>query len=126
MLFKLLGMLPKSQQSKLLGSVMGMLGGGGGLGAILGKFTQAGLGGKADSWVGSGPNAKLTGKEVRNVLGDAEIARIAQESGVSPRQASNGLAKLLPQAIDKLSPQGQALEGDGLQDMLGKLGGLLG
>ena len=132
MLQKLLGMLMgkmgQGQMGSLLGPLSSMLGGGGGgggIGDLLGKFTKAGLGGKADSWVGGGANQALTGKEVRRALGDDEVARIAREAGVSKRQAAGGLASLLPNLIDKATPDGKVPEGGGGLDV-GQLKSMLG
>ena len=115
----------------LLGPLSGMLsgggggGGGGGLGDLLGKFQQAGLGGKADSWVGAGKNQRLSSREVRSALGDDEVARIAREAGVSERKAAGGLAAMLPQIVDKATPGGKLPDGGGNLD-LGSLKSMLG
>ena len=44
---------------------------------------------------------------------------------MSSQEVSSGLAGLLPQLIDKLSPDGKAPEGDALQAAMGMLGGLM-
>ena len=119
MLQKLIAMLTGKMAGGQLGSLLGPLssmlggggGGGGGIGDILSKFTKAGLGGKADSWVGGGANQALSAKEVRRALGDDEVARIAKEAGVSKRQAAGGLASLLPKLVDKATPDGKVAEG---------------
>ena len=127
----------------LLESAMGMLGGnqggltkvlagllsGGGLQNILGQFQQAGLGHKAASWVGSGQNDPLEPGEVEQVMGSVQLDQIAQQAGVSRDAAAGGLAQLLPQAINHLTPEGQVPQG-GVQhnenDLMGMLGGLFG
>lgn len=129
MLLKLLGMLGKRDQAKLMGPLLSMLGGGagaGGLAGMLGKFTQAGMGDKVASWVGAGGSEKITPRQVRQALGDDEIGRIAAEAGISKRQASHGLSKLLPDAVDKLSPMGKVPEASELPSSLDDLTKMLG
>lgn len=115
-LFKLLGMIPPSQRNRLmqaaLGAVVGRAAGGGGggaggLGGLLNQFQAAGLGDKADTWVGTGSNARLRPAEVEQALGQDEVAAIAREAGVSERQARGGLAKMLPDLVNQLTPNGQ-------------------
>ncbi len=125
LLLKLFGMLGKGGQAQLVGSLGGLLGGGG-MTDILGKFTKAGMGAKSDSWVGSGANQKLTSRQVRQALGDDEIGRLATQNGISKRQAASGLAKLLPSAVDKLTPMGKVPEGNQLEGALGGLKDMLG
>jgi uncharacterized protein YidB (DUF937 family) len=84
----------------LKGGVIGSLGG------LLGKFTSAGLGGKANSWVGTGDNEPLDPDEVEHALGAADVDRIANEAGVSSAEAKDGLASMIPGMVDKMSPGG--------------------
>jgi uncharacterized protein YidB (DUF937 family) len=46
----------------------------------------------------------VTGEQVAQVLGDDEIAQIAAKLGVSQKQAADALAEVLPQVVDKASP----------------------
>jgi uncharacterized protein YidB (DUF937 family) len=81
-------------------------GAGGGLAGLLGKFTSAGLGEKANSWVSSGSNEPLDGDEVEQALGAGDLDRIAKDAGVSRDDAKSGLASMIPGLVDKLSPGG--------------------
>jgi uncharacterized protein YidB (DUF937 family) len=82
---------------------------GGGLEKILGGLKAKGLTAEADSWVGKGENKPVTGEQVREAVGSEEVARVAQEAGVSEDEAAEGMAQLLPQLVDGASPDG-ALE----------------
>ena len=96
------------------------------LGIVL-QFLQGG--GQADkvaSWVGTGPNEDIHPDELEQVLGADQVAEFAKQAGVSPSEAKTGLSKLLPGVVDHLSPGGALPEGEGLDDALGKLKGLLG
>jgi uncharacterized protein YidB (DUF937 family) len=84
----------------------------GGLGGLIGKFTSAGLGGKANSWVGSGDNEALDPDEVEQALGADEVDRIAREAGVSTDDAKRGLASMIPRLVDKASPGGSLPTGN--------------
>ncbi len=84
----------------------------GGLGGLLGKFTNAGLGGKANSWVGTGDNEALDPDEVEQALGADEVDRIAREAGVSRYDAKAGLASMIPGLVDKASPGGSLPTGN--------------
>nr|WP_312597772.1 YidB family protein [Brevundimonas sp.] len=95
----------------------------GGVGGLAEKFGQAGLGDVIGSWVGSGANAGVTAEQITAVIGHGPIADIAAKMGVSPQQAGETLAGLLPEAIDRLTPGGQI---DGADDLLAKLPGGLG
>ncbi len=114
-------------QAELLRVVAGLLGNEGptgGLGGLMAKFQQGGLGDVIGSWVGTGQNLPISPDQLRQVLGGDTIAQIAQQLGVSHGDAAGQLSQLLPQAIDHLTPQGQVPAG-GLGDMGSLLGALL-
>ena len=79
----------------------------GGLGGLLGKLREAGLGSQVDSWVGTGQNLPVSAQSILAALGQGRIAEVARSLGVDPQQAAEHLAQLLPQAIDHLTPNGQ-------------------
>lgn len=95
----------------------------GGVGGIAEKFGQAGLGDVVGSWIGQGANAGISADQIAAVLGSGPLADFARKLGVSPEQASETLAGLLPEAIDRLTPGGQV---DGADDLLAKLPGGVG
>lgn len=100
-------------------------GGGAGLGGLLDQFRQRGLSSQADSWVSTGANQSLAPEDVNGVLGDEGISRIAQEAGLSDVETSAGLAQLLPDVVDRLTPNGQVPSDDDLNSSLGDLLGRL-
>jgi uncharacterized protein YidB (DUF937 family) len=79
----------------------------GGIGALLNKFRQSGLGQHADSWVGTGPNMAVTGDQVHQVLGADALGGIAAKLGIPVQQAGSSMAQILPELINQLTPQGQ-------------------
>ena len=116
-------------QGALLNAVIGMLangqgqGQGGGLGDLIAKFTQNGMGDVIGSWVGHGQNAPISGDQLSNVLGADTISDIAARLGLSHEEAAGQLSQALPQVVDRLTPQGHApADGlGGMDDLLAQL-----
>ena len=79
----------------------------GGLPGIISKFQHGGLADHVGSWLGTGANLPITGSQLQEVLGTGAIGQIAQQLGLSHSDASGGLAQVLPQLIDRLTPTGQ-------------------
>ena len=112
-----------------LGSVLGRAGGGiaasalvalafrvlqqnGGIEGLIGKLRGAGLGQQAQSWVSTGDNLSIDPDDLRRVLGSSELAQLASQFGFSPEQASEGLAQVLPDVVDQMTPSGQVPDND--------------
>jgi uncharacterized protein YidB (DUF937 family) len=110
-----------------LGGLLANNGEQGGLGGLVSKFEQAGLGDVIGSWIGKGENAPISGGQLQDVLGSDVISGIAQKLGVNASTLLPMLATLLPTLIDQLTPHGKApTEGLGNQDdLLASLSGLL-
>jgi len=99
----------------------------GGVGGLAEKFGQQGLGDAVNSWIGKGGNANISAEQIAKVLGHGPVADFAAKLGISPEQASETLAGLLPEAVDRLTPNGEAHEAGGLLDQLpGGLGDMIG
>ncbi len=97
---------------------------GGGLTDLLRQFQQAGLGSQADSWVGTGQNMPISPDQLLQVFGRGRVEQMAASTGLDVDQVSNGLSDLLPQLIDRVTPQGQVHEA-GLEDALADLSRML-
>jgi uncharacterized protein YidB (DUF937 family) len=99
----------------------------GGLGGLMAKFQQAGMGDQIASWVGKGENLPINADQLSQVLGSDAIGDIASKLGVSQGEAGGALAQMLPGLIDKLTPDGAAPEGGlgGGADLMGMLGKML-
>lgn len=100
------------------GGLSDLLKGQGGVAGLAEKFGQNGLGDVVGSWIGKGGNAGMSPEQIASVLGSGPIAAFAAKLGVSPEQASETLAGLLPEAVDRLTPHGST---EGADDMLGGL-----
>ncbi len=110
-------------QGDLMGSVMGLINGAGGLPALLQQLQGSGLGDQVASWIGTEENQAVSGDQIKDALGADNIQQIAQQAGVEPEHASAGLAQLLPQIIDQLTPNGQVPQNELLQQGLSMLKG---
>lgn len=115
---------PSPGQKSLLGSVLGMIGGGG-LNSLLDGFRQKGLGETVQSWIGTGANEPVSSEQIQASLGEKKIEEIAQKVGLSKEDTAGGLAQLLPQVVDKLTPKGKLPDGAGLTSMLQSFMGTL-
>ena len=112
---------------KIAGAAMNLLGsgGGGGVQNVVNSLQSGGLGDVVSSWLGSGTNAAVAPAALESALGADQISRFATEAGVSGSEASALLAGILPQVIDKLSPDGQLPDAGALDGVLGSLMGAL-
>jgi uncharacterized protein YidB (DUF937 family) len=79
----------------------------GGLSSLVEKFTQGGLDEQVASWVGTGHNLPISADQIHSVLGAIGLQDIAAKLGISSTEAAGHLSTLLPQVVDKLTPNGQ-------------------
>ncbi len=114
------GSQPQQQQGgsgggigDILGGLMGsgqqaQQGGGmGGLGSLLEAFKNNGMGDQVNSWVGTGENMPVSGDQVTSAFGQDQISQMAEKLGMSHGDVSGGLAQMLPQLINHVTPNGQ-------------------
>lgn len=92
--------------SKLKAGVERLVGGEGGVSALARKLEASGLADKVQSWIGKGKNEPVSKEEVRSALGD-DVRQIASESGASEDEVASGLASVLPDAVDRATPEGR-------------------
>jgi uncharacterized protein YidB (DUF937 family) len=98
----------------------------GGLLGLVNTLRQLGLDDVVSSWISTGENKPISSEQVQNALGEGQINQMAQNMGVSHQEVSTGLAGLLPQLIDKLTPDGKLPEGSVLDQRLELLKRFLG
>ena len=132
----------------LLDSIMGMLGKGGGkdvmsqlatmltgkggdgmgLSRLLDQFKGAGMGDKAESWVSNGENQSLDPDEVEKAIGSERLAKMSKQTGESVGALKTDLSKMIPDAVNKLTPDGKMPNPGELMNMVKglDLGKLLG
>ncbi|MBI5333947.1 MAG: DUF937 domain-containing protein [Burkholderiales bacterium] len=119
-------------QPGLMEALGGLLGSGqgGGLAALVSAFEQQGLGGVIASWIGTGQNQAISAEQIQAVLGSEQVQALAQKLGFSTQDVAAQLAQLLPQVVDRLTPDGTLPQGGGPGGVaggaLGSLPGMLG
>jgi uncharacterized protein YidB (DUF937 family) len=79
----------------------------GGLGELVDHFTKSGEGKTAESWIGKGPNTPITDSQMEKTLGPDLIDSLVKQTGLSREELLSRLSKTLPEAVDKLTPDGQ-------------------
>lgn len=114
------------KQGDLISSVMGLLGGQGGLNNLISQFGAKGLGDVIGSWVGTGKNIPISADQLKGVLGDDTLKNIASKLGMDSNALTSQLSNLLPDVVDKLTPEGKVPEGDLTSKATDLLGGLFG
>jgi len=78
----------------------------GGVEGLLNAFNEKGLGEVVSSWIGNGENLPISAEQIQHVLGSGQVHQIAEKLGISPDEASSGLAEMLPKMVDRLTPDG--------------------
>ena len=80
----------------------------GGVGNLINQLQQGGLGDALSSWVSNqSSNLPVVRAAIcRNALGSDTVNQIAQKFGVDVGQAGDLLAKVLPDLVDKATPNG--------------------
>jgi uncharacterized protein YidB (DUF937 family) len=78
----------------------------GGVQGIVNQFEQNGLGATVRSWVGTGPNQPITPAQVHQALGPDLLQQLAAKSGLPVQELAEKLSQILPQAVDKMTPNG--------------------
>ncbi len=107
--------------AQLMNLAMSVLNQQGGVQGLMESLQQQGLGEHVASWVGTGENMPISAEQIQNVIGSDQLGAIAQQAGLSHGDAASGLAAMLPQVIDKLSPEGSMLDNDLVKQGLGAL-----
>jgi uncharacterized protein YidB (DUF937 family) len=93
----------------------------GGLQKILGRLQASGRAEEANSWVSPGENKPLDGAAVREALDDDEITSIATQLGVSEDEAAEAVARVLPDVVDQVTPEGELPGDEELDQKFGRL-----
>lgn len=94
----------------------------GGFAGFLDLFGKAGLGDVAKSWISSGVNTELSNEQVESALGTDAIADIAKQADISQADATSALGYMIPNVVDKLTPDGVVPDE---KDLLTRIGDFL-
>jgi len=116
----------EGSQSSLASAALSMLSNNqtGGISGLAQQFATQGLEHIISSWIGTGQNLPISPEQLQSVLGSQQVQAIAAKVGLPPDAVSAGLAQILPQIVDHLTPNGQVPQGDlmakGLELLQGK------
>jgi uncharacterized protein YidB (DUF937 family) len=78
-----------------------------GLGGLIEQFQKKGLGDAIDSWINPGNNKPVAPDQVSVALGGDVIDELSRRTGLSRDQVVAELARMLPNVVDKLTPDGR-------------------
>ncbi len=100
----------------------------GGLSGLIASFQQGGLGEIVASWIGKGQNLPVSADQLGRVLDPGVVDELAAKTGQDTGSVLGSLSALLPQLVDKATPDGAVQPGQGFNpaDLLGSLSGLFG
>jgi uncharacterized protein YidB (DUF937 family) len=127
MLNMVLGMLANKGGGQAAGG--GAEGGLAGLGQMMEQFQRGGLGDVMGSWISKGQNLPISPDQLGSVLGNEQIAGMASKLGMNQGDLLGQLSQMLPDVVDRLTPNGQVPQQadlGGLGQLGSMLGGLLG
>jgi len=79
----------------------------GGLGGLVNKLKQGGLGDVVNSWVGSGQNQPVSPSQLGSALGPNIIKTLSQMTGISEDELTKQLSQGIPVIINTLTPNGR-------------------
>lgn len=94
----------------------------GGFTGFLDRFSEAGLGDTVASWISSGANEDLSEEQLESALGSETVTDLANQADVNASTAKSALAFMIPQVIDKLTPDGEV---PAEKDLLSRIGDFL-
>ncbi len=78
-----------------------------GVGELVDRFKQGGQGAAVDSWVAKGSNTEISETQLEKALGSDLIDGLVQQTGLSRETLLARLTQVLPQTVDKLTPDGR-------------------
>jgi uncharacterized protein YidB (DUF937 family) len=113
-----------------LASVMKLFGGGNanaaGMQGLVSQLNSNGMGEQLQSWISQGQNQPVSGEQIRQAADPAMLNQLAQQAHISPEEASNQVAQVLPEMVNQVTPQGQMPSSDPFKQGLGALQQMFG
>ena len=71
------------------------------------QFRGAGRSDAVDSWVAPGENRQVSPDDLSEVLTEQQISFLTRRTGLSRQELLKGLSDELPEAVDRLTPDGR-------------------
>lgn len=107
--------------ARAAGRLIGSEGTGEGILKLVQQFQRRGMADVVGSWISTGDNQSITAGQLEDALGPDRVADLAQQAGLTPAEASDGLAKVLPQIIDRITPGGGLPPDHEIADLLRRM-----
>jgi uncharacterized protein YidB (DUF937 family) len=90
-----------------------------GLGGLIEQFQKKGFGETVDSWVNTGPNKEVAARDVSDALGGDVVDELSRRTGLSRDQVMTELARMLPNVVNRLTPEGRLPTREELRRLMG-------
>jgi uncharacterized protein YidB (DUF937 family) len=113
------------QPNVMMNLVQGILAQNGGVQGLIQRFSDAGLGDHAQSWV-QGNHVPVSGDQIDQVFSPDELSGWASQLGVEPDKMRAVLAEAMPHVVDHLTPNAQVPPASQTPDLSGLLQRFLG
>lgn len=78
----------------------------GGVQGLLASLSGGGLGEQVTSWLSTGSNLPVSADQISAALNSDQLSKLAAAVGIDASSLPDMLAKILPAAIDRASPDG--------------------
>lgn len=88
-----------------------------GLADLLAGFNDAGAEAEVQSWVGSIANESTDRSAVERAIGRTRLAEISARLQADPEEVADGLARVIPAVVDRITPGGSMPTGAQLDDL---------
>src|SRR5215475_6940528 len=90
----------------------------GGIAGLERMFQQKGLGSIISSWIGTGQNLPISGDQLQSVMQGGALQNMASKSGMDVSQLTSLFSKLMPHAVDRMTPNGQIPDSNAVSQMM--------
>ncbi len=102
----------KQGQDGGLAALQNLFSSSGGLQGMTAKLTNSGLGKQVQSWVSTGENQPVTGRQMQQAVDPGQLHAVASQAGMSDEECSEHLARAMPEMVNRATPQGQIPQQD--------------
>lgn len=91
------------------------------LDGLMQKLRESGLEEQVSSWVAKGQNLPVVGEQIKKALGNEKVAQIATKLGITTEQAADDLARVVPEVVDEVTPDGELPTPEQVEERLNRL-----
>jgi uncharacterized protein YidB (DUF937 family) len=88
---------------------------------LIQKLRESGLEEQVSSWVAKGQNMPVVGEQIKKALGNEKVVEIASKRGITSEQASDDLARTVPEVVDQVTPDGEVPAQEQVEERLERI-----